>query len=66
MPVFNLTVADCPEFFAGGVLVHNCFATMLAVWLGERDGGGQASGIGTPPVGEGNMTETAGEGVFLT
>ena len=23
-PVYNLTVPDCPEFFANGVLVHNC------------------------------------------
>jgi hypothetical protein len=42
------------------------FALMLLCWLGERDGGGTASGIGTPKVGEGNMTEAAGEGVFLT
>lgn len=24
VPVFNLQVEDCPEFFANGVLVHNC------------------------------------------
>ena len=24
VPVFNLSVADCPEYFAAGVLVHNC------------------------------------------
>ena len=24
VPVFNLKVIDCPEFFANGVLVHNC------------------------------------------
>lgn len=23
-PVFNLQVEDCPEFFANGILVHNC------------------------------------------
>jgi hypothetical protein len=23
--VYNLTVPDCPEFFANGVLVHNCY-----------------------------------------
>ena len=23
-PVYNLTVSDCPEYFANGVLVHNC------------------------------------------
>lgn len=26
-PVYNLTVEDCPEFYANGVLVHNCDAT---------------------------------------
>lgn len=26
VPVFNLTVKDCPEFFANGILVHNCDA----------------------------------------
>jgi hypothetical protein len=24
VPVFNLRVEDVPEFFAAGVLVHNC------------------------------------------
>lgn len=24
VPVWNLSVADCPEYFAAGVLVHNC------------------------------------------
>lgn len=66
VPVFNLTVADCPEFFAGGVLVHNCFAVMLAVWLAERDGGGLASEIGTPPPGRGTAVEAAPQGVFLS
>lgn len=23
-PVYNLTVADCPEYYANGILVHNC------------------------------------------
>lgn len=23
-PVYNLTVEDCPEYFANGILVHNC------------------------------------------
>ncbi|MEC4016086.1 PBSX family phage terminase large subunit [Streptomyces sp. H27-D2] len=31
-PVWNLSVADCPEFFAGGVLVHNCDALRYAVF----------------------------------
>lgn len=25
-PVYNLSVAGLPEYFAGGVLVHNCDA----------------------------------------
>lgn len=24
MPVYDLSVADVPEFFANGILVHNC------------------------------------------
>lgn len=56
------------EVFGAEASQHDdlVFAVMLACWLGERDGGGLASGIGTPPVGEGNVTETAGEGVFHT
>lgn len=27
MPVYNLTVQDEPEFFANGILVHNCTFT---------------------------------------
>lgn len=41
VPVFNLSVAaDCPEYFAAGVLVHNCDAmrydifTTRSVWQG--------------------------------
>lgn len=64
VPVFNLTVADCPEFFAGGILVHNCFAVMLACWLGERDGAGLAQDIGFPPPGEGVLADQAPPGVF--
>ncbi|MFD6677506.1 hypothetical protein ACFWDA_24490 [Rhodococcus zopfii] len=30
-PVYNLTVEDVPEYFAGGVLVHNCDALRYAV-----------------------------------
>ena len=30
-PVFNLTVAGEPEYFANGVLVHNCDATRYAI-----------------------------------
>lgn len=28
--MFNLTVADQPEYFANGILVHNCDATRYA------------------------------------
>jgi hypothetical protein len=24
IPVYNLQVEDCPEYFANGILVHNC------------------------------------------
>ncbi len=56
------------ETFGADASQHDdlCFALMLAVWCGERDGGGLTSGIGTPPVGEGNVTETAPGGVFHT
>lgn len=37
VPVFNLTVADCPEFFANNILVHNCDAMRYEAV--ERDGG---------------------------
>ena len=30
-PVFNLTVDGTPEYFASGVLVHNCDAMRYAV-----------------------------------
>jgi len=33
--VYNLTVADCPEFYANGVLVHNCDALRYAL-MGAR------------------------------
>jgi len=29
--VYNLSVADVPEYFANGILVHNCIADALAV-----------------------------------
>jgi PBSX family phage terminase large subunit len=31
VPVWNLTVADCPEYFASGVLVHNCDALRYVI-----------------------------------
>ena len=31
-PVYNLEVADAPEFFANGVLVHNCVYTLLHIF----------------------------------
>jgi len=30
--VYNLSVEDVPEYFAGGVCVHNCWADELAAW----------------------------------
>ena len=38
VPVFNLTVEGCPEFFASGVLVHNCDAMR---YLRDAVAGGQ-------------------------
>jgi len=41
VPVFNLTVAGTPEYFAEGVLVHNCDAARYMVAhrdLGSRSG----------------------------
>lgn len=32
VPVWNLTVADCPEYFAGSVLVHNCDALRYGIF----------------------------------
>jgi len=29
-PVFNLSVGGCPEYFANGILVHNCIADAIA------------------------------------
>ena len=39
-PVYNLTVAECHEFFANGVLVHNCDALRygLCEIAGKRRG----------------------------
>lgn len=41
------------------------FSAMLAVWLGERDGGGIRSGIGMPEPGHGTLAEEAPDGVFV-
>jgi hypothetical protein len=30
MPVYDLKVAECPEYVAGGILVHNCDGASLA------------------------------------
>lgn len=29
--VYNLSVADCPEYFANGILVHNCRYALMSV-----------------------------------
>ena len=39
-PVFNLTVADAAEYYANGVLVHNCDAMRYMVM--HLDGGNPA------------------------
>jgi hypothetical protein len=31
--VYNLKVADCPEYFANNILVHNCIAYMIALQM---------------------------------
>jgi hypothetical protein len=31
--VYNLYIADCHEYFANDVLVHNCIAYLLSCWL---------------------------------
>lgn len=31
--VYNLHVADCHEYFANDILVHNCFSWLLSYWL---------------------------------
>ena len=36
MEVWDLTVEDCPEFFANGVLVHNCVSMHQDVVVGLR------------------------------
>ena len=41
--VYNLTVADCHEYFANGILVANCLATNYWRIGMDRFGGGQAS-----------------------
>lgn len=36
-PVYNLTVAGTPEYFANGILVHNCLdASRYALTYGMR------------------------------
>lgn len=31
--MYNLTVADCHEYFVNNVLVHNCIAWLLNLWF---------------------------------
>jgi PBSX family phage terminase large subunit len=40
-PVYNLTVSDQPEYFAGGVLVHNCDAARYMSMARDRRTGGK-------------------------
>jgi hypothetical protein len=37
-PVYNLTVADQPEFFANGILTHNCVWALTSLMIGEQPG----------------------------
>jgi hypothetical protein len=37
-PVYNLEVEGCPEYFANGVLVHNCVWALTDLMLGGRIG----------------------------
>lgn len=37
-PVYNLEVEDCPEYFANGILVHNCVWALTELMLGETPG----------------------------
>jgi hypothetical protein len=39
-------------------------ALAMAVWLAEREGPGDVSGIGLPAAGEGSVLEAAPDGVF--
>lgn len=39
-PVYNLTVAEAHDYYANGVLVHNCDALSYAVELSEMPGAG--------------------------
>jgi hypothetical protein len=35
-PVYNLTVEGCPEYYANGILAHNCDAMRYAVgWIDQ-------------------------------
>lgn len=66
---FRVTITKARnETFGADASQHDdlLFAVMLGAWLGERDGGGLAAGIGTPPAGEGCAIESAPAGVFLS
>jgi hypothetical protein len=63
---FRVTITKAKnETYAADASQHDdlLFAVMLAVWLGERDGGGLASGI---TVGGGGVVDDAPPGVFAT
>lgn len=36
--VYNLNVAECPEYFANGILVHNCIRGYSVNWNRDPDG----------------------------
>jgi hypothetical protein len=48
--VYNLTVAHTPEYFANGILVHNCgYATFSVRWLWRNNPGSQIGKKQKPP-----------------
>jgi hypothetical protein len=64
---FRVTITRARnETFGAEASQHDdlVLALMLACWLGERDGGGLASGIGVPVDGAANAVESAPAGVF--
>lgn len=63
MPVFNLTVEGCPEFYANGVLVHNCDA--LRYMVRHLDGRPRGVSPGKQPDEGRNVAETL-KGAWLT
>lgn len=65
MPVFNLTVAGQPEFYANSVLVHNCDAMRYVVrWADTKSKLAGADGWATAPAGATEMDRLRAAGTF--